>query len=193
MLELTKAERRLVESAQEEFGDFLTRLLLAGLGEEAEARRWSFFVTFTGEDGAALRRRLHVEADDLTPEIPTRLPRGREPLVLLALLRLLTRGRVTPPASLSYDPGEVLGLLGWDDVEESRRTVEEAVERYFRISYRWELGAEELNAKDLTFHRSRGRRSGTRRAVWLSRTRPAASWSSLSARAWGRKRGYLPL
>jgi hypothetical protein len=157
MLELTTAERALVESARDEFGGPLTRFILTGLGEEGESRRRSFIVTFINDDGAAQRRRLHVEADDLMPETPTCLPRRREPLVLLALLRLLTRGRGTTQASLSYDPGEALSLLGWDDNEGSRLAVEEAVERYFFLSYGWELGVDELRAKGLTLHRSRER------------------------------------
>lgn len=157
MLELKTAEREIVESAHSEFGEFIARFLLAGLGEEEEARRRSFVVTFTGDDGTALRRRLHVEADDLMPETPTFLPRQRDPLVLLALLRLLTRGRETRPASLLYDPTEVLSLLGWDDSEENRLEIEEAVERYFFLSYRWEMSAEELDTRDLAFHRSQER------------------------------------
>jgi|SRR5579885_289063 len=157
MLRLLKDEQKLIEFARDEFGESITRFLLAGLGEEGEVRRWVFVVTFTDEGDRELHRSVYVEADDLMPEIPTSLPCRREPLVLLALLRLLMRGRETSPATLFYSPREILDLLGWEDSAETRLAIEEAVGRYSFLSYRWEMSAEELSAEDLTFYRSRER------------------------------------
>lgn len=156
-LRLSRPERRLLKYAHDTFGEPLSRFLLSGLGEEGEARRWLFVITFTGEGGDVLRRRLYVEADELAPEIMTSLPRGREPLVILALLRLRVRGHKPPPASLFYDQEEVLKLLGWEDTAESRLRIDEAIDRYTYLAYRWALSRKELSARNLSFYRSRER------------------------------------
>jgi hypothetical protein len=154
MLDLSKNERGLIEFARDAFGEFIVQFLLSGLGEEGEAHRWSFVVTFTDDGGSVLRRSLYVEPDDLMPEIITCLPRRREPLVMLALLWLLTRNRKTPPTSLYYGQAQVLSVLGWEDTAEHRLVIDEVVERYSFLSYRWTLSGEELDASGLSFHRS---------------------------------------
>lgn len=154
MLDLSTNEQALVDFARSEFGEFIAQFLLAGLGEQGEARRSSFVVEFTNDGGAVLCRNLYVEADDLAPEIQTCLPRRREPLVMLALLRLLMTDRNTSSASLYYRHEEVLSLLGWEDTAEHLRVIDETVERYSFLNYRWARSGEELNASDLSFHRS---------------------------------------
>lgn len=156
-MELSPPEQQLLDFSHERFGGPLSRFLLSGLGEEGEARSRVFVITFTGKAGSLIRRQVHVEADDLIPDIPTCLPRAREPLVLLALLRLLTSIAEIIPATLFYDPTEVLGLLGWENSAENRLAIEEVVERYSLLSYRWEMSAEELSAERLSFHRSKER------------------------------------
>lgn len=156
-MELSPPEQQLLVFSHERFGEPLSRFLLSGFPEEGEARSQVLVITFIGKAGSVIRRRVYVEADDLTPDIPTHLPHAREPLVLLALLRLLTSIAEISPATLFYDPTEVLGLLGWEDSAENQLAVEEAVERYSLLSYRWEMNAEELSAERLSFHRSRER------------------------------------
>lgn len=157
MLRLSKDEQKLIEFARDEFGESIVQFLLAGLGEEEEAHRWAFVVAFTDESGTVQHRGVNVEADDLMPEIPTYLPRGREPLVMLALLRVLICDRTALQASLYYDQEEVLSFLGWEDTAEGRRAIDEAVERYSFLNYRWALSQEELDARGLSFYRSNER------------------------------------
>jgi len=154
---LSGSERRLLKFALDTFGAPLSQVLLSGLGEDEEANRWLFIITFADSGGAILRRRLYVEAPDLTPDLKTHLPRQREPLALLALLRLYLSKRPTTVSSLFYSDEEVLELLGWQDTGESRLVLDDAVDRYFFLSYRYALSRAELAMKRLSFYRSNER------------------------------------
>ncbi|HEX8290894.1 MAG TPA: hypothetical protein VF570_04000, partial [Pyrinomonadaceae bacterium] len=79
-----KAELRLVAFITEEFGEHLGSLLLAGLRAKAEARSRSFIITLKDAAPGSRVRFLEATAD----EAP--LPLGSDPLVLAALLELLT-------------------------------------------------------------------------------------------------------
>jgi hypothetical protein len=140
---LSARERLLLKFALDVFGEPLSQLILAGLGEEAEARSWLFTVTFENARGATHRREIRLESDE-HPGVVTLLPRRREPLVILALLRLLIADRQMASASLSYRQAEVLGLLEWKGAMKSRLILDQAVERYARLSYNWKLSDEEL-------------------------------------------------
>lgn len=162
---LSLPERRLLKFALDKFGLPLSQFLLFGLGQESDARRWLVIITFIDKSGTKLRRRLYVEADNLMPDILTLLPRQREPLVMLALLRLLMRDHKVSSASLFYDQNEVLSYLGWEDTAESRLVIDEVVERYSYLTYRWAFSKKELAARKLSFYRCRERfvsRSGYR-------------------------------
>ena len=154
---LSLPERRLLKFALDKFGLPLSQFLLFGLGEESDARRWLFIITFIDKSATQLRRRLYVEADNLLPDIPTLLPRQREPLVMLALLRLLMHDRKVSSASLFYDQKEVLSYLGWEDIAESRLVIDEVVERYSYLTYHWAFSKKELAARKLSFYRCRER------------------------------------
>src|SRR5436309_1958769 len=87
---LSRPERRLLRFALDTFGEPLSRFLLAGLGEEKVGRRWRFTITYVDDEGAKLKWRVQVITYE--PEDGSScLPRGRDPLVLLALLRLSWR------------------------------------------------------------------------------------------------------
>jgi hypothetical protein len=133
------------------FGEPLSQFLLSGLGEEEEERTWLFKITFNDHKDVIRYRDIRVEADEL-PDLVTLLPRRREPLVILALLRLLM-SRKPFSSHMLYDQAEVLELLEWEDTPESRLSIDGAVERYADLSYRWSLSREELVEKNL----SRGR------------------------------------
>lgn len=148
----SRAERRLLKFAFETFGEPLGSFLLSGLGEETVALKWRFTVTYRGKGGALFRRKVIVEADDLTPDITTFLPRRREPLVILALLYILTLDRETLAAKLQYKRREVTQLLGWGKSPEAKAAVDEAVDRYSYLSYRWEASKEELMTEGRSFH-----------------------------------------
>lgn len=154
---LSGSERRLLKFALDTFGEPLSQVLLSGLGEEVEASRWLFIITFRSPGGLVLRRRLYIEAPDLTPDIKTHLPRRREPLVLLALLRNFLAEHRMSSSSLFYSHEEALEMLGWQDTEESRVILDETVARYFFLSYRYALSRKELAMKHLSFYRSNER------------------------------------
>ena len=181
---LSAPERRLLKFALDTFGAPLSQVLLSGLGEDDEANRWLFVITFADSGGAALRRRLHVEAPDLAPDLRTHLPHRREPLALLALLKLhLSKRRTTSPR-LFYANEEALGLLGWQDTEASRLILDEAVERYYFLSYRYALSRAELAAKKLSFYRSNERlisETGSSDVEEVGRRRREASYVAFSA------------
>lgn len=148
---LSRGERRLLKFALETFGESLSKFLLSGLGEEEESRIWLFTVLFTDNKGESHCRDIRVAADDL-PDIVTRLPRQREPLVMLSLLWLLM-GRQQFSSSLFYDQREVLELLGWEDTPTSRLSIDEAIGRYVDMSYQWALSAEEQAEQHLARYR----------------------------------------
>lgn len=130
----------------------LSGFLLAGLGEEGEARSWLFSVTFEDDGGATRQRAIRVEADE-RPDIDTSLPGRKEPLVLMAFLWVLMRERESPVTQLSYGREEVLRVLGWDETPELLSIVDEAVNRYVNLTYTWTLSAEELAERKLKKYR----------------------------------------
>jgi hypothetical protein len=153
MLEWSKAERNLIEFAREEFGEFLTQFLLAGLGEEETAQSWLFTVEFY-EGGTTRQRNLQVSVND-QPDVLVHLPQQREPLVILALLWLFILRDQTSSASLSYYMEDVLGLLDWEENARSRHIIDEAVARYSNLIYQWKMSDDELARRNLTFFNSK--------------------------------------
>lgn len=149
-------ERLLLKFALDNFGEPLSQLLLAGLGEEEETHNWLFTVTFRDKQGAVRRREIRVETDAHL-NVASLLPCGRQPLVILALLRLLIGDRKLSSANLSYEQEEVLSLLGWEDTVESRLTVDQSVERYDGLSYNWKLSNEELVNNFLSYYQGAAR------------------------------------
>lgn len=156
-LRLSGSEHQLLEFALDQFGEPLSRLLFSGLGEDRVVSGWLFTVTFTGgQEGVHYSRKIRVVAD-YRPDMATSVPRGKEPLVLLALLRLLLVDREFFWPELSYDQEEVLKLLGWEDVWESQITIDKAVKRYTTLYYEWALEERELEEANLSFFHSASR------------------------------------
>lgn len=150
-MNLSAPEQRLVDFAREQFGEQLSQFLLAGLGVENEGQRWHFAITYTGSDGAELLRQVEVityEPLDGT----SYLPRGRNPLVLIALLHLLINGSQGSLNTLRYEQADMLSLLGWKNTQEARREIDEAVARYFKLTYQWKMNDSELAAAKLDFY-----------------------------------------
>jgi hypothetical protein len=164
----TRSERRLLKFALDRFGEMLTRFLLTGYGEANVAPWCKFSITFTGEDGTLQKRRLqtitHEAADG-----SSRFPRGRDPLVLLALLRLLLDDPWRENDLLIFREAAVFQLLGWEDTPEHLAEIDEAIRRYHQLTYIWEMNASELARNDLdeyeaaesliAGHRTRGNRT----------------------------------
>lgn len=151
MSRLTKAERELVEYAQGEFGAPLTRFLLTGLGEEAAGRGWLFTIAFADEAGAGLKRQ--VQAVTYEPEDGSScLPRRKDPLVLLALLKLRLERDGPPSQELSYSQKEVLALLGRRETCPALREIDEALRRYSLLIFEWEKGRAELERENMAYY-----------------------------------------
>jgi hypothetical protein len=151
MIKLSAPEKRLLDFAREQFGEHLSQFLLSGLGEEIAGQRWRFAITFTDGESAVLKRQ--VEAITYEPlDGSTFLPRGRDPLVLAALLHLLLNGDQAAPNTLRYERADVLSLLRWKDSKKARREIHEAEERYFRLTYKWQMNKSELAAAKLNFY-----------------------------------------
>jgi hypothetical protein len=142
MMKLSAPELKLLDFAREQFGEHLSQFLLAGLGEENVGQRGRFTITYTASENAVLKR--HVEVITYEPtDGASYLPRGRNPLVLIALLYLLMNGDHGSLNTLRYEQADVLSLL-WKDTLKARREVEEAVERYFKLTYMWKMNKSEL-------------------------------------------------
>lgn len=153
---LSDSEWILLEFALDQFGRPLSRFLLSGLGEDTVVPGWLFTVTFSRDEGRSYSRNVRVEADD-RPDVAPTAPRYKEPLIALALLWLLIVDRKLASFRLSYDQDEVLRLLGWEDTQESRLSIDEAVEQYFTLSYNWALDERELAEAGLSFFVSSSR------------------------------------
>jgi hypothetical protein len=149
---LSRSERRLLRFALDRFGEPLSRFLLSGIGEEAEARERRFTIALSDHTGTPYTRRLKVIADYRGGTDTPSLPRRKEPLVMLAFLRLLIEGRQMSSFAMRYGQEEVLSLLGWEVTENNRLALDEAVRCYAGLRYEWALGEEELSAKGLTFY-----------------------------------------
>lgn len=156
MLDLSIAEQKLVVFAREEFGEFITQFLLAGLGEEDAVQSHLFTITTISSEGTEEKHLIQVIADE-RPDIMTGCPRQREPLVLLALLRHLATFNEGTSASSVYTHEEIINLLGWKHNAESNLVIDEAVARYFELSYEPIIDENELNRKRLIFLKSRER------------------------------------
>jgi hypothetical protein len=149
-MNLSVPEQRLVDFAREQFGEQLSQFLLAGLCVENNGQKWHFAITYTGSDGAELLRQVEVityEPLDGT----SYLPRDRNPLVLIALLHLLMNSSQGSLNTLQYEQADVLSLLGWQDTRKARREIDEAEERYFKLTYQWKMNDSELAAGGLNF------------------------------------------
>lgn len=153
---LSESELALVTFALDSFGEALSSFLLSGLGEEMNTPGWLFAITFSDGLGRRCRREVRVQAD-YRPDLAPSVPRHKEPLVALALFWLLAVDRKLPLSSLSYSQAEVLGLLGWEDTQESRLKIDVAVRRYFTLLYEWGLGEQELAESNLSFFHGQAR------------------------------------
>ena len=121
----TEQERRLIAYTQERYGEMLSLFLLSGLGEEGRAGARHFTICEMNWDENIIRRRLVLSSD--SEESP--LPHGRDPLVFVAILKLLReRGKAD---KVRFRLADLTALLGWDDTAESAQAVSGAIGRYY--------------------------------------------------------------
>jgi hypothetical protein len=121
---------RLLAFANAEFGDRLSELLLSGYGGGAAARQRSYAVLTRDGSGQAQEHMIKVATDH-----PSGLPSGREPLVLIALLKLLFAGTGLQTGRVVYAHKAVSEMIGWERSPETGEAVDAAVTRYFHLFY----------------------------------------------------------
>jgi hypothetical protein len=124
----TEAERDLLDTARRVLGINLSEFLLSGLGEPHHPRRL-YTARSIRAHGPGLTFRLEAVSDS-----ESGLPGGRDPLVMAALLHLLWTGERGRDEVVFRDE-ELLVRLAWPNTPESRRSIEEAVERYYCTAY----------------------------------------------------------
>jgi hypothetical protein len=131
----TAPERRLLEFALERFGAPQSSFFLSGLGVQSWEAKRTYSLSFA--EGGEPDVVISAEALRYGDGRPV-LPQGREPLVYLALLRLLADG---PGPTFDSPPlighGRVFDLLGWDDTAMSRAAARQALSRYHFTNYAW--------------------------------------------------------
>lgn len=118
---------QLVNYIKEKVGDLACTFLLAGYGQQEAASR-RFFVLVVGENAGGTRE-WHLE---VTADVGY-LPYDQDPLVLAAILKTLFDGQEKRVVTLTQP--ELLRLLGWDNTVETRKTLGDAILRYFYSSY----------------------------------------------------------
>lgn len=126
----TEAEHKLLYTARRVLGVNLSEFLLSGLGEPHQPRRL-YTARSVRAHGPGHTFRLEAVSDS-----GEGLPDGRDPLVMAALLHLLWTGERGRDEVVFRDE-ELLERLSWPDTKESRRSIGEAVERYYCTAYLW--------------------------------------------------------
>jgi hypothetical protein len=151
---LSDREQQLLTFALDRFGEQLIRFVLAGLGAEATEPRWRFAVAYTDGAGSVYERRVEVITHEPS-DGSSLLPRGRDPLALLALLHLILPDSQGMTTHLRYAQRDVLEVLGWDDSEETRRELDDAIGRYSSLTYLSEAEGAELGHLNLASYKIR--------------------------------------
>jgi hypothetical protein len=125
------AARRLAEYLERHCGPHLSALLLASGERQADSRMFS--VTSRGERDETQEKYIEFGRQGLSAD----LPHGQDPLILVALIRLLfERGEVTEEAcTLTVDHAALLKLVGVKDSFEARRRLRETLERYENLRF----------------------------------------------------------
>ena len=122
----TTAEHSLIHYMQEAFG-FLGTLLLTGYGE-AEVEQFRSFTVLTNNFGVKTKHSITLRTADSSG-----LPCQREPVVLLALLKLSLTGNQCSAVPSPTDA--VSTLLGWEKSEETDQAISTAIRKYFNLCY----------------------------------------------------------
>jgi hypothetical protein len=122
----TAAEQSLISYMLEAFGPLAT-LLLTGY-RESEIQQSRSFTVLTDNFGVKTKHFITLHTGDSAG-----LPCRREPLVLLALLKLLLIGDERSAIPLPTDA--VSRLLGWEKSEDTDDAISTAIRKYFNVSY----------------------------------------------------------
>jgi hypothetical protein len=130
MSNLGSPESQLIEEAKQTFGAHLVSFLLAGYDEFGIVQVRCFEV-LTQWRSLKTRNLLKIATGDACG-----LPQGKEPLVLLALLKLLNSGSDLVEGSRVIMPTEeICSVLQWNISSHTAAVIDRAIRKYFRLSY----------------------------------------------------------
>jgi hypothetical protein len=124
-----EATQRLISFINEVCGEHLATLLLGDYGNPQRRLSQIFLVTVKDRTQELV---LNVE---IKTEDKWGLTCGQEPLVMIALLKLLFARRKLLTGTASYTYEEVLHLLGWRDTRQSRHDIKDAIDINFIQSF----------------------------------------------------------
>ena len=123
-------ESRLINEAKEFLGPHLVSLLMAGYNELGIVHARCFEV-LTKRLGFKTKKLIKISTGDSCG-----LPHGEEPLVLLALLKLLNSNSDLVEGSKVISPAEeVCSVLGWQISDHTSAIINRAIRKYFGASY----------------------------------------------------------
>jgi hypothetical protein len=122
----TTAEQCLISYMQEAFGP-LASLLLTGY-RESEIKQSRAFTILTDNSGVKTRHSITLRAGDASG-----LPHRREPMVLLALLKISLIGDQC--SAIPSPTDAVRRLLGWEKSEDTDHAISTAIRKYFNVCY----------------------------------------------------------
>ncbi len=126
-----EGEVRSIARTHRAFGLFPSALLLSGYGESEVEKERGFTITEKNVATSEVTERRF----EMFTKSEMGLPRGRDPHVLVSLLKLLfTKDETTN--SVWFRKSELLELLGWADNAENRADLDGAITRYFDTAYR---------------------------------------------------------
>ncbi|HJP93505.1 MAG TPA: hypothetical protein VJ875_16215 [Pyrinomonadaceae bacterium] len=123
-------ESRLINEAKEFLGSHLVSFLMAGYDDlDIVYARW--FEVLTQRHDLKTRKLIKISTGDSCG-----LPHGEEPLVLLALLKLLNSNSDLVEGSKVISPTEeVCSVLGWQISDHTSAIINRAIRKYYRASY----------------------------------------------------------
>jgi hypothetical protein len=142
-----EATQRLISFINEEFGEQLAALLLGDYGSRQRRLSQIFLLYLSGGE-----QELPLKVEIITDH-KWGLTCGREPLVIMALLKLLFLRKELLTGRASYSYQEVLHLLGWRDTKQSQDDIRDSIDINFIQSFN--LSAEGDDTRTPLFYRRR--------------------------------------
>jgi hypothetical protein len=129
MSEGSERVEQLLTFVKTEFGEHLSTLLLSGFGDEQRGMIRHYAVRYRPGDEHRQAARVKTVAEDASGH-----PCRDEPLVLLALLKLLWSSAAPLEGKVGYTPATLLRMLGRPDTARARTGINQTVERYYNLS-----------------------------------------------------------
>lgn len=124
----SNAERLSLETTRRMLGTNLSYFLLSGIGETLHPHSRFFTAQSNAVVGERIYRFKMVSDSDLG------LPSGKDPLVLAALLSMIS-AKGDYNEEVVFNDGLIIEALSWPASPDSRMTIERAIERYVSVAY----------------------------------------------------------